>query len=69
MKKLILHYLQSIEEELEKSEIKNTGLILETYHIKVKFKTAEEQLKAKSLIQKALGKRICSCFEFNFKFT
>ena len=47
--------LQSIETILEKSEIQNTGLILESFHIKVKLKTAEEQLKAKSLIQKALG--------------
>ncbi|MDA9211398.1 protein translocase subunit SecD [Methylophilaceae bacterium] len=48
--------LQSIEEELEKSQIKNTGLILENFHIKVKLKNAEEQLRAKSIIQKALGK-------------
>ena len=47
--------LQSIEEILEKSEITNTGLILETFHIKVKLKTAEDQLKAKSLIQNSLG--------------
>ena len=47
--------LQTIEKTLEKSVIENTGLILENFHIKVKFKTAEEQLKAKSLIQKALG--------------
>jgi len=47
--------LQTIEKTLEKSAIENTGLILENFHIKVKFKTAEEQLKAKSLIQKALG--------------
>jgi preprotein translocase subunit SecD len=47
--------LQTIEKALEKSAIENTGLILENFHIKVKFKTAEEQLKAKSLIQKALG--------------
>tara|TARA_B100000795_G_scaffold254306_1_gene225096 strand:- start:46 stop:1899 length:1854 start_codon:yes stop_codon:yes gene_type:complete len=47
--------LQSIEEVLGKSKIENTGLILENFHIKVKFKTAEEQLKAKSIIQKALG--------------
>ena len=47
--------LQTIEKKLEKSAIENTGLILENFHIKVKFKTAEEQLKAKSLIQKALG--------------
>jgi len=49
--------LQSIEKALEKSEIKNTGLILENFHIKVKFKTAEEQLQAKSLIQKSLGNK------------
>ena len=47
--------LQSIEETLNESEIRNTGLILESTNIKVKFKTAEEQLKAKSLIQKSLG--------------
>ena len=47
--------LQTIEKTLEKSAIENTGLILENFHIKVKFKTAEEQLKAKSLIQKTLG--------------
>jgi len=47
--------LQSIEEILEKSEITNTGLILESFHIKVKLKTAEDQLKAKSLIQNSLG--------------
>ncbi|MDA9642573.1 protein translocase subunit SecD [Nitrosomonadales bacterium] len=47
--------LESIDKILEKSEIQNTGLILENYHIKVKLKTAEDQLKAKSLIQKALG--------------
>ena len=48
--------LQTIEETLEKSEIKNTGSILENFNIKVKFQTAEEQLKAKSLIQNTLGK-------------
>jgi preprotein translocase subunit SecD len=48
--------LQSIEEILEKSKIENTGLILENFHIKVKFKKAEEQLKAKSVIQSTLGK-------------
>tara|TARA_B100001559_G_scaffold317321_1_gene322337 strand:+ start:2202 stop:3989 length:1788 start_codon:yes stop_codon:yes gene_type:complete len=47
--------LQSIEETLNKSNIKNTGFILESSNIKVKFKTAEEQLKAKSLIQNSLG--------------
>ena len=47
--------LGSIEKTLVKSEINNTGLILEDFHIKVKFKTAEEQLKAKSVIQKSLG--------------
>ena len=47
--------LQSIEETLEASEIKNTGLILESFNIKVKFKTAEDQLKAKSVIQDSLG--------------
>ena len=47
--------LQSIEKVLEKSEIQNSGLILENFRIKVKLKTAEDQLKAKSLIQKALG--------------
>ena len=47
--------LQSIEKVLEKSEIQNSGLILENFRIKVKLKTAEDQLKAKGLIQKALG--------------
>ena len=47
--------LQSIEETLNESEIRNTGLILESTNIKVKFKTADEQLKAKSLIQNSLG--------------
>jgi preprotein translocase subunit SecD len=47
--------LQSIETALEKSQLKNTGLILESLNIKVKFKTAEEQLKAKSVIQNLLG--------------
>ena len=47
--------LQSIEETLEKSKISNTGLIVENFHIKVKLKTAEDQLKAKSLIQNSLG--------------
>ncbi len=47
--------LQSIETALEKSQLKNTGSILEDFNIKVKFKTAEEQLKAKSLVQNALG--------------
>ena len=37
--------LQSIEETLEASKIKNTGLILESFNIKVKFKTDEDQLK------------------------
>ena len=37
--------LQSIERALEKSQLKNTGLILENFNIKVKFKTAEDQLK------------------------
>ena len=54
-KKIDTSLLQTIEKTLEKSAIENTGLILENFHIKVKFKTAEEQLKAKSLIQKALG--------------
>ena len=49
--------LQTIEKTLEKSAIENTGLILENFHIKVKFKTAEEQLKAKSLIQNSLGNK------------
>jgi len=53
--KIDTELLQSIEAALEKSEIKNTGLILENFNIKVKFKTAEEQLKAKSLVQNALG--------------
>jgi len=47
--------LQSIETALEKSQLKNTGLILENFNIKVKFKTAEEQLKAKTVIQNSLG--------------
>mgnify|MGYP001373448768 FL=1 len=47
--------LQSIEAALEKSEIENTGLILEPFNIKVKFRTAEDQLKAKSVIQDSLG--------------
>ena len=47
--------LQSIEETLEASKIKNTGLILESFNIKVKLKTAEDQLKAKSVIQDSLG--------------
>jgi len=47
--------LQSIETTLEKSNLKNTGLILEKFNIKVKFKTAEDQLKAKSIIQNSLG--------------
>jgi len=47
--------LQSIEETLEKSGITNTGLIVENFHIKVKLQTAEDQLKAKSLIQNSLG--------------
>jgi len=47
--------LQSIETALEKSQLKNTGLILEKFNIKVKFKTAEEQLRAKSIIQNSLG--------------
>ena len=47
--------LQSIETALEKSNLKNTGLILEKFNIKVKFKTAEDQLKAKSIIQNSLG--------------
>ena len=45
--------LQSIETTLDKSGIINTGLILENFHIKVKLKTAEDQLKAKSLIPKS----------------
>ena len=49
--------LQSIEETLEKSGIVNTGLIVENFHIKVKLKTAEDQLKAKSLIQNSLGNK------------
>ena len=49
--------LQSIEETLEKSGIANTGLIVENFHIKVKLKTAEDQLKAKSLIQNSLGNK------------
>ena len=49
--------LQSIEETLEKSGITNTGLILENFHIKVKLQTAEDQLKAKSLIQNLLGNK------------
>ena len=49
--------LQSIEETLEKSGITNTGLILENFHIKVKLQTAEDQLKAKSLIQNSLGNK------------
>ena len=53
--KIDTELLQSIEAALEKSEIENTGLILENFNIKVKFKTAEEQLKAKSLVQNALG--------------
>ena len=53
--KIDTELLQSIEATLEKSEIKNTGLILENFNIKVKFKTAEEQLKAKSLVQNTLG--------------
>ena len=47
--------LQSIESALVKSQLKNTGLILENFNIKVKFKTAEEQLKAKTVIQNSLG--------------
>ena len=47
--------LKSIETALEKSKLKNTGLILENFNIKVKFKTAEDQLKAKSVIQNSLG--------------
>ena len=47
--------LASIEKILDKSEIQNTGLILQNFHIKVKLKTAEDQLKAKGIIQKALG--------------
>ena len=47
--------LQSIETALEKSQLKNTGLILDKFNIKVKFKTAEEQLRAKSIIQNSLG--------------
>ena len=47
--------LQSIETALEKSNLKNTGLILENFNIKVKFKTAEDQLKAKTVIQNSLG--------------
>jgi len=47
--------LQSIETALEKSQLKNTGLILENFNIKVKFKTAEDQLKAKTVIQNSLG--------------
>ena len=53
--KIDTELLQSIEAALVKSEIENTGLILENFNIKVKFKTAEEQLKAKSLVQNALG--------------
>jgi preprotein translocase subunit SecD len=53
--KIDTELLQSIEAALAKSEIENTGLILENFNIKVKFKTAEEQLKAKSLVQNALG--------------
>ena len=53
--KIDTELLKSIEAALEKSEIENTGLILENFNIKVKFKTAEEQLKAKSLVQNALG--------------
>jgi len=49
--------LQLIEETLEKSGITNTGLIVENFHIKVKLKTAEDQLKAKSLIQNSLGNK------------
>ena len=49
--------LQSIETTLDKSGIINTGLILENFHIKVKLKTAEDQLKAKSLIQNSLGNK------------
>ena len=33
--------LQSIETALVKSQLKNTGLILENFNIKVKFKTAD----------------------------
>jgi len=47
--------LKSIETALEKSKLKNTGLILENFNIKVKLKTAEDQLKAKSVIQNSLG--------------
>ena len=39
--------LQSIEEELEKSQIKNTGLILENFHIKVKLKNADKKTNKK----------------------
>jgi len=49
--------LQSIEETLEKSGITNTGLIVENFHIKIKLKTAEDQLKAKSVIQNSLGNK------------
>jgi preprotein translocase subunit SecD len=49
--------LQSIEETLEKSGISNTGLIVENFHIKIKLKTAEDQLKAKSVIQNSLGNK------------
>jgi preprotein translocase subunit SecD len=50
--------LESIEETLEKKDIMPTGLILENFNIKVKFKTAEDQLRAKSIIQNSLGARL-----------
>ena len=53
--KIDISILQSIETALEKSQLKNTGLILENFNIKVKFKTAEDQLKAKTVIQNSLG--------------
>lgn len=49
--------LESVESSLTNANLINTGLIYEPSNIKVKFNNAEEQLKAKSVVQDALGQK------------
>jgi len=49
--------LKLVESSLNKANIKNIGISFNNTDIKIKFKEASEQLKAKQVIEEKLGKK------------
>jgi len=49
--------LRAVESSLNKANIQNIGISFENTDIKVKFKEASDQLNAKQVIEKSLGKK------------